>query len=217
MTTPVSTVAGPTAASQTPTSGSVNAAGQMLSQNDFLQLLTAQLEHQDPLNPMTGDQFAAELAQFSTATGIQNLQTSLGTESAVGLVGHSIAVAGNTVLLNQSGSASGAFNLSAGASNVSVAVTDASGHTVATLNLGPLAAGNQTFSWNGLGPNGTRLASGTYNFSVTARASDGAAVPVTSYAVAPVTGVALGGQNGAMLELGGGLAPVAVSAVQEVF
>lgn len=217
MTNAVSPVAGSASSSQTPTAGSVSAAGQTLSQNDFLQLLTAQLEHQDPLNPMTGDQFAAELAQFSTATGVQNLQTSMGMESAVGLVGHNVAVSGNTLLLNQGGTATGAFNLSAAASNVSVAITDASGNAVATLNRGSMAAGNQTFSWNGAGASGAKLASGTYSFSITATGGNGTAVPVTTYAVAPVTGVALGGQNGAMLELGGGLTPVPVSAVQEVF
>src|SRR5215472_15604231 len=135
MTTPVSTVAGPTAASQTPTSGSVNAAGQMLSQNDFLQLLTAQLEHQDPLNPMSGDQFAAELAQFSTASGVKNLQTAFAGQEAVGLVGHNVAVSGNTMVLSQSGSATGAFNLSSAANNVTVSIADSTGKAVANLNL----------------------------------------------------------------------------------
>lgn len=45
----------------------ISGAGQTLNEANFFQLLTAQLEHQDPLNPMSGDQFAAELAQFSTA------------------------------------------------------------------------------------------------------------------------------------------------------
>ena len=214
----VSTAAGSTATSQTSaTSGSISAAGQTLTQNDFLQLLTAQLEHQDPLNPMTGDQFAAELAQFSTATGVQSLQTSLSTQSAVGLVGHNVAVSGNSFVLGSRGNATGAFNLSGAASNVAVTITDASGKIVSSLNLGPMAAGSQTFSWSGNGSSGSRLASGTYNFSVNATGANGSAVSATPYAVVPVTGVALGGQNGPMLDLGGGLAPVAVSAVQQVF
>ena len=93
---------------QLPTSASsVSGAGQTLNQNDFFQLLTAQLEHQDPLNPMTGDQFAAELAQFSTANGVQSLQTSESAQAAVGLVGHSVAVDGNALLLGQSGATTG--------------------------------------------------------------------------------------------------------------
>jgi flagellar basal-body rod modification protein FlgD len=211
----VNSTAGSTA--QASASTSSTAAGQTLTQNDFLQLLTAQLEHQDPLNPMTGDQFATELAQFSTATGIQSLQMSLGTQSAVALVGHSVAVNGNSVILGQSGSATGAFNLSAAASNVTVTIADAAGNPVSSLNLGPMTAGSQTFSWTGAGTSGSRLTSGAYNFSVKATGAGGSSVSVTPYAVVPVTGVALGGQNGPMLDLGGGLAPVAASSVQQVF
>jgi flagellar basal-body rod modification protein FlgD len=191
--------------------------GQTLNEADFFQLLTAQLEHQDPLNPMTGDQFAAELAQFSTASGVQNMQTAFAGQEAVGLVGHNVAVSGNTTVLSQSGSATGAFNLSSAANNVTVSIADSTGKTVANLNLGPMAAGSQSFSWNGSGANGAKLASGTYSYSVRATGANGASVSATPYAVAPVTGVALGGQNGPMLELGGGLSPVAVSAVQQVF
>jgi flagellar basal-body rod modification protein FlgD len=207
--------AGPAAAGQTPIAA--GGAGQPLDQNDFLRLLTAQLEHQDPLNPMTGDQFAVELAQFSTATGVQNLQTSVGAQAAVGLVGHRVAVSGDALLLGPSGAATGAFELSDAASNVAVTITDAGGKTVTSLNLGPMTAGSQTFSWSGVGGNGLRLASGTYGFSVRAIGANGSAVSATPYAVVPVTGVALGGQSGPLLELGGGLAPVAVSAVQQVF
>jgi hypothetical protein len=61
------------------------------------------------------------------------------------------------------------------------------------------------------------LAPGTYNFSLSATAANGSAVAATPYAVAPVTGVGLGGQSGPILDLGGGLAPVPLSAVQQAF
>jgi flagellar basal-body rod modification protein FlgD len=203
---------------QLPNSASgASGASQTLNENDFFQLLTAQLEHQDPLNPMTGDQFAAELAQFSTANGVQNLQTSVSGQEAVGLVGHNVAVSGNKLLLGQSGAATGAFSLSAAANSVAVTITDSTGKAVGSINLGAMAAGSQTFSWNGAGTNGSKLGSGTYSFSIRAVGTNGATVSATPYAVVPVTGVALGGQSGPMLDLGGGLAPVAVSAVQQVF
>jgi flagellar basal-body rod modification protein FlgD len=205
--------------SQVPTSASgVSASGQTLNQNDFLQLLTAQLENQDPLDPLTSADFAAELAEFSTATGVQNLETSLAGQAAVGLVGHNVAVSGNALVLGQNGAtATGSFNLSAAAANVAVTITNAAGQTVASLSLGPMAAGTQTFSWNGAGTNGSTLPAGTYSFRVSAAGANGAAVSATPYAVVPVTGVALGGQSGPLLDLGGGLAPVPVSAVQQVF
>src|ERR1700689_4972658 len=75
--------------------------GSSLSESDFLTLLTTQLEHQDPLNPQSPSELAAELAQFSTASGVQNLNTAFNSGSAMqaaGLVGRNVAVAGNTLV-----------------------------------------------------------------------------------------------------------------------
>jgi flagellar basal-body rod modification protein FlgD len=208
--------------STTAATASVNP-GQTLTQNDFLNLLTAQLEKQDPLNPMTGTEFAAELAQFATATGVQGLQTGLAglntivsATQASGLVGHNVAVAGNTLVLG-SGGATGAVDLAAAANDVSVSITGAAGQTVATLDLGAMPAGVQAFSWNGQAADGSPVAPGTYRFAVTAVGASGAAVSATPAAIAPVTAVSLGGQSGPLLDLGGGLAPVALTAVQQVF
>jgi flagellar basal-body rod modification protein FlgD len=197
---------------------------QTLTQNDFLSLLTAQLRHQDPLSPMSGAEFAAQLAQFATATGVQGLQTSLnslgGTMAglqAAGLVGHSVAVPGNALALGASGAATGALNLSAAASSVKVTVSDANGRAVATLDLAAKGAGLQTFTWDGTAPDGTRLPPGNYSFKVTASGMNGAAVTATPSAVAPVIAVTLGGQAEPMVNLGGGLEPVPLTAVQQIF
>src|ERR1700722_848741 len=114
-----------------------------LSQNDFLTLLTTQLEHQDPLNPQSPSDFAAELAQFTTASGVANLNTTLGTGGGVqaaALIGKSVAVSGNALVLGSSGSAPGAFNLSAAASDVKVTVSNASGNIVDIVDLGAMRA-----------------------------------------------------------------------------
>jgi flagellar basal-body rod modification protein FlgD len=205
------------AGTQLPTGASGVSGNQPLTENNFFQLLTAQLEHQDPLDPMTDNQFAAELAQFSTANGVQNLDTSFSGQQAVALVGHNVAVSGNALVLGQQGSATGAFNLAAAANNVTVTVADSTGKAVATLNLGAMPAGLQNFSWNGKGADGSTESPGTYRFSVSAVGATGGSVAALPYAVVPVTAVALGGQSGPMLDLGGGLAPVALSAVQQVF
>lgn len=202
---------------QLPTStNNLSTSGATLSENDFLQLLTAQLEHQDPLDPTSPDEFASELAQFSTATGVQNLELDVSGQQAIGLVGQNVAVSGNSLVLPSSGSASGAFNLPSSASNVTVTITNASGKQVGTLNLGAMAAGTQNFTWSGAGTGGATSAPGTYSFAVSATTAGGAPVSATPYTVAPVTGVALGGQNGPTLDLGNGQAPVALSAVQQV-
>jgi flagellar basal-body rod modification protein FlgD len=198
-----------------------SAASSTLTESDFLTLLTTQLQNQDPLNPQSPSDFAAELAQFSTASGVQSLNTAFdtgGAMQAAALVGKNVAVAGNALILGSGGSAQGAFNLSAAATDVSVTVANSTGSVVAQVDLGPMGAGNQNFSWNGQAANGTALPAGNYQYQVNAAgAAGGTTVTATPYAVVPVTSVVLSGQNGPTLDLGGGLSPVALSAVQQVF
>jgi len=196
------------------------AANASLNENNFFQLLTAQLENQDPLNPMSASDFAAELAQFSTAIGVQQLQStqqSYGNLQLSGLVGKNVAVAGNALVLGSGGTATGAFNLSGPASAVTVTVGDAQGNLLQVLNLGPQQAGTQTFTWNGQAADGSALPAGAYQFGVAAAGVKGANVTATSYSVVPVTGVNLGGSNGPTIDLGAGLAPVGLSGIQQVF
>src|SRR5580704_9130206 len=92
----------PTASSTSAASASTGASGlgSSLTESDFLTLLTTQLENQDPLNPQSPSDLAAELAQFSTASGVQSLNTTVGTSSglqAAGLVGQNVAVPGNAL------------------------------------------------------------------------------------------------------------------------
>src|SRR5262249_32171637 len=160
-----------------------------LSETNFLTLLTAQLQKQDPLNPQNPSDLAAELAQFSTASGVQALNTTLNSSSglqAASLVGHNVAVPGNTLVLGQSGTATGAVRLSAAATDVVVHVQNSQGQVVANIDLGAQPAGSQSFTWNGQGGGGKALAAGTYSFSVTATGVQGAGVTAMPYAVAPV-------------------------------
>jgi flagellar basal-body rod modification protein FlgD len=206
-----------TSSSSATTSGS----NSTLTEANFLTLLTTQLENQDPLNPQSPSDFAAELAQFSTASGVASINTTLGTGGGVeaaGLVGKNVAVAGNALVLGSSGSAPGAFNLSAAASDVSVTISNSSGSVVDTVDLGAMGAGNQSFSWNGQNTSGTAQTAGTYSYTINATAaSSGNKVTATPYAVVPVNSVVLGGSSGPTLNIGGGLSPVALSAVQEVY
>ena len=203
----------------------------ILNENNFFQLLTAQLENQDPLNTMSASDFAAQLAQFSTAIGVQQMsatQVAYGNLQLSQLVGQQVAVQGNVLLLTQAGAgtllnqgqikpANGAFNLPANAADVTVTVADATGTTIDTIDLGAMAAGTQTFQWNGALTAGGTATPGTYQFSVTATGTDGSILAATPYAVVPVTGVSLGGQTGPVIDVGGGLSPVGLSGIYQVF
>jgi len=195
--------------------------GSSLTEGDFLTLLTTQLENQDPLNPQSPSDLAAELAQFSTASGVQTLSTQFGATSgmqAAGLVGQNVAVAGNTLILGSNNTAQGAFSLSGAAADVTVTIANAAGSVIGQIDLGPMSAGNQGFTWNGQNAAGTAQPAGNYQYTVSATAAtSGTTVTATPYAVVPVTSVVLGGQSGPTLNLGGGLAPVPLTSVQEVF
>jgi len=205
---------------QLPNSAATASSG-MLTESDFLTLLTTQLKNQNPLNPQNPSDFAAELAQFSTASGVQTLNQTLGAGGgmqAAGLIGKNVAVSGNALVLGSGGTAQGAFSLSNAASDVKVTITDASGALVNVLDLGAMGAGNQNFTWNGQTASGSAASAGTYSYAISTKpASSAATVTATPYSVAPVTSVVLGGTSGPLLDLGGGLAPVALSAIQQVF
>jgi flagellar basal-body rod modification protein FlgD len=212
----------PSGSSTTSATSSASAASSgTLTEANFLTLLTTQLENQDPLNPQSPSDFAAELAQFSTASGVNTLNqtvTNSGGVQAASLIGKNVAVSGNALVLGSGGTAPGAFNLSANASDVQVAITNSSGSVVNTIDLGAMSSGNQTFSWNGQSSSGATEAAGTYSYTIsTTAASNANPVTATPYAVVPVTSVVMGGTNGTTLDLGGGMAPVALSAVQEVY
>jgi flagellar basal-body rod modification protein FlgD len=210
---------------QVPTSSSNNGLGgaqsAILNENNFFQLLTAQLENQDPLNTMSASDFAAELAQFSTAIGVQSMsatQSAYGNLQLSSMVGQKVAVQGNALILNQGTPATGAFSLSGAASDVIVTVSDNSGNQLATLDLGAMAAGTQNFSWGGVETGGATAPPGNYQFSVMAAGtSSSGVVTATPYAVVPVTGVSLGGQNGPMIDVGGGLPAVGLGGIYQLF
>jgi flagellar basal-body rod modification protein FlgD len=211
------TVAASTTAAKPAGSGSGSAAS--LTQANFLQLLTAQLKYQSPSNPADPTQMASEFAAISTVEGINALNTKLSALStstepaqmaqAASLVGKQVAVSGDTLLPNANGSATGAFSLSGSAANTAVTILNPDGSIADTLALGPLSAGQQSFSWDG-GTAGT-----DYSYDVTATDAGGAAVSVAPYTVYTVQGVNLSGTT-PTLNVAGAAAALPVTSVQTV-
>jgi flagellar basal-body rod modification protein FlgD len=196
-------------AAGTATSSSATGTSSSQSLSDtFLKLLVAQMNNQDPLNPVDNSQVTSQMAQISTVTGISTLngtvsqlvsqlQQSQAMQSTQ-MAGHTVLVPGNALTLATSAAASGStptsaayggFKLSQAADSVSVTVKDSSGATVRTLNLGALGAGVQDFSWDGSTNSGAQAAAGSYTYSVAAQAA-GQAVTATAYSAQQVVGVA---------------------------
>ena len=169
-----------------------------LGKNDFLKLLTAQLAHQDPLNPMDNTAFVAQLAQFSSLEQMQNVNSNLGTSIllsqsvnnslATTLIGRDVQASGDTVTQTAGGSSNLNFNLDSDAS-VQVTVVDSSGKTVATLKPGDMKAGQQSVTWDGKADDGTTAPSGDYTFKVTATDAKGNPVGAETFIRGRVTGV----------------------------
>jgi flagellar basal-body rod modification protein FlgD len=188
-----------TTSAQASTGTSATGAAKTMGENDFLKLLTAQLQAQNPLNPMDSTGFTAQLAQFSSLeqltsinTNLKNLmasQTSLQNTMATDLIGKRIKMTGNTVTLN--GQTALNYSLQGTAAKVAVSIYDAQGALVRTADLGQAAAGNNSYSWDGKDKNGSQLApGGQYSFTVAAVDSSGQTVAATPLTAGTVTGVA---------------------------
>jgi flagellar basal-body rod modification protein FlgD len=183
-------------------------------QSSFLTLLVAQLKNQDPTNPMENNELTTQLAQINTVSGIEKLNTTLGSISgqinnnqslqATTLIGHGVMIPGKTILV---GSKEGivsttplGLELERSADSVSATITDATGKAVRNLNLGGQSAGVHTYSWDGKLEDGTNAPDGSYTINFNA-SGNGEPMVVQPLQYALVNGVTKD-SGGAVLDLG---------------
>ena len=196
-------------------SGTVSAQEQS---DRFMKLLVAQLNNQDPMNPMDNAQMTSQIAQINTVSGIQELNatmqsmaaqfTSMQVLQGASMVGHGVLVESNTLSID-GGTAKGAINLASKADKVTIDIKTAGGQLLETINLGALPAGQSNFQWDASKYSG--LSSATFKVNAT---QGGNTVKSTDMAQDTVT--AVGTENGAMsLQLKGRTA-VAYSAIKSI-
>ena len=171
----------------------------ILGKDDFLSLLVAQLQHQDPLNPAEGTEFTAQLAQFSSLEQLNNIndnlenmemfQTSITNSQAVSYIGKEITARGNSVQLESGRPAECHFELDAPAALAAITVYDASGGFVKSFETGPLSSGRQSAVWDGTDNNGNSASAGNYSFEVQAVDANSQNIDVTPLISSVVTGV----------------------------
>ncbi|MEW5881596.1 MAG: flagellar hook assembly protein FlgD [Pseudomonadota bacterium] len=203
------------------TTGNRNASKEL---NDrFLKLLVAQMNNQDPLNPLDNAQVTSQMAQINTVTGINNLSETvaslvaqfaqLQSLQAAQLTGRSVMVAGNGLSLGADGDAQAGFELPVPADSVNVEVRDANGLLVREIALGSANEGVQRFAWDGTTNSGARAAAGQYTFTVKATAS-GRQVDASALTVRQVEGVR---QNAGTVSLIlAGVGPVAFGDIKQI-
>ena len=194
-----------------------NATKQSLGQDDFLKLMTTQLQSQDPFKPMDSAQFLGQIAQFSTVSGIQSLNTgfaslndSLTANQALqgaALVGRSVQVPGDALVLGATGSLDASAALPVGGL-LRATIRDASGAVVRHLDLGAQAAGNSAITWDGMTDSGERAAAGQYSIRAELTGSDGSSQALATEVIAPVTAVRLGAQGLQVEVAGSGIVPL---------
>jgi len=194
-----------------------------LGKNEFLNLLVAQLNNQNPLEPQGNGEFIAQLAQFSSLEGIQQLNSSVSSMmssfqssqalQASSLVGRKVIVPSEKAVVDTSESFKASTVLPVSSSNVYVNVYNNAGALVTRLNLGEQAAGSVSFIWDGKDASGNLMPPGTYKFE--AQATYGSETKgLYTMLPANVDSVTLG-RNELMLNLAG-LGSVPLSQVQVI-
>lgn len=144
-----------------------------LGQAEFLELMTTQLRFQDPLKPMENGDFLAQMAQFGTVSGINELNSNFNSMSASfqsnqalqasTLVGRKVLVPAETGYLKDGGKLDGSVDLEHAASKLIVTIKNSSGQIVNRQDLGLQQSGLIDFEWNGLDADGTKMPAGEYH------------------------------------------------------
>ncbi len=187
----------------------------VLGKEDFLRLLTTQLSNQDPLNPMEGSDFSAQLAQFSSVEQLFNIEavlqeslqtnyllaSSINNTMAATVIGKEVRAIGDEIQLNGEDPVNMQFDLFGSAKEVKIEILDEDGSVVHTIELNNLDKGENNYEWDGKDSDGNLLSSGNYRFRVEATDNDGEAVPVTTFMTGTITGVRYG-SAGPVLILG---------------
>jgi flagellar basal-body rod modification protein FlgD len=200
------------------------ASSSSLGQADFLKLMTAQLQNQDPFSPVDNTQMVAQMAQFSQLSGITDMNTTLkaisdklgatSASDALAYVGHTVLTEGGVAYPRTTGGIAGAVELDGAATDVNVSIQDSSGQVLKTLKLGAQPQGTVHYDWDGTTDAGTAAGNGPYKVVV---AAQNAGTTVTSRGLvwAPVESVSLPSTGSPILSVTG-LGQVAVSAVRQI-
>jgi flagellar basal-body rod modification protein FlgD len=174
-----------------------------LLKDDFLKLLVAQLQNQDPLNPASNQEFASQLAQFSSLEQLMEMNNSLGdnlemngfiassvnNSIASTFIGKEVHAVGNQVHLYEDGDPEIRFNQESTSADTLVKIYDSAGTLVRTIDLGACPGGGTVTEWDGKDANGNRLTEGTYYTEVLASDYDGNRISTVTFMMGRVTGV----------------------------
>ena len=175
-------------------------ASDALGRDDFLTMLVAQLQYQDPLNPMDGTDFTAQLAQFSSLEQLTNMndqlkelnatQADLNNAQAVTYIGRTVVSKGNITRITEGLAEPLQLTLEAPAAEVFVGVYDAAGTLRSTFSADDVPAGRSAIAWSGTDMDNNSLPDGHYWFEVAAIDGAGNEIGASPLSRGRVSGVA---------------------------
>jgi flagellar basal-body rod modification protein FlgD len=198
---------------------------QSLGINDFITLMTTQLKYQDPTKPQDSTAFVAQLAQFSTVSGVQEMNTNMtslvnqlkgnAALNATSLVGHQVLVQADTLAYTSGNTVNGSVATPDGATSLTIGVYDKAGSLVRQFTA-PATTGLSTFTWDGLNDSGKAVASGNYTFKAIGDVS-GTSVSATTLLSTKVDSVTLDTSDGSMALNTDGIGSVQLADVWKVY
>lgn len=170
-----------------------------MGKDDFLKLLIAQIENQNPLSPQEATEFTAQLAQFSSLEKLINIndalkeieliQSSINNAQAVSFIGKNVLSLGNEITITNGTTPDIQYELALDASIIEIDIFDSASNLVRTLSVGSQKAGRQAVPFDGLDKNGIPLPDGEYSYHVSASNFEGDSISVISYSTGKVKGV----------------------------
>ncbi|MEZ5505109.1 MAG: flagellar hook assembly protein FlgD [Gammaproteobacteria bacterium] len=193
--------------------------------NMFMKLLLAQIKNQDPLKPTEQTDFVAQLAQFSSLEGIQNLNSSvqdIGSMyrssqalQATALVGREVLVPGQVGYLETGGKIEGMIVEGQAAGDLTMTIRNSSGAIVAVRDLGNIGDAETPFSWDGTDNNGNPLPQGLYSVAIEGTL-DGKNQALETNMYSRVNSVSIVNNQGGMVLNLNGIGQIDSTEIQEV-
>lgn len=199
-----------------------------LGQEDFLKLLIAQIENQDPMKPQDNGEFLGQMAQFSTVSGLSEMQKSIDNLSqsfmsnqalqASSLVGRLVLVPAEKGYLpeGEGDRFFGAIESDDSLQSLTVEIKSDTGALVKTISMGAKGEGMHRFAWDGTDNFGDAVPAGNYSIVATGVGSDGEQRAVTSHILAPVESVTLGSGGEKMRLNVAGFGSMPIDSVREI-
>ena len=176
-----------------------------LGKDEFLKLLTYQLKAQNPLKPQDGQEFASQLAQFSSLEQLTNINKALDAQSknfgllsqamananAPNYIGKSVKAASDKINFDGTKTPQFGYNLASNAASVQIEIKNAAGTVVRTIDASSsdLRNGEHRLTWDGKDSNGSNVPSGQYSINVVAKDVSGGLINATPFSFGAITAV----------------------------